>query len=129
MENESQKVDQRFDFLEKCVSKAFNVKSDRWQKCVATEELRQLIQDFLDKSEHKTLVISLNSAGQLTPALELSGTGKNKSVYFVKRCKTALSADKMKTQLFCGDMCHSPLEQFSVLVEKVSWLIRQLIIL
>uniref|UniRef100_A0A672SZQ6 Dynein axonemal heavy chain 17 n=1 Tax=Sinocyclocheilus grahami TaxID=75366 RepID=A0A672SZQ6_SINGR len=119
MENESHKVDQRFEFLEKCVSKAFNVKSDRWQKCVATEEQRQLIQDFLDKSEHKTLVISLNSSGQLIPALGLSGTGKNKSVYFVKLCKTALSADKMKTQLFCGDVCHSPLEQFSVLVEKV----------
>ncbi|XP_016382633.1 dynein axonemal heavy chain 9 [Sinocyclocheilus rhinocerous] len=119
MENESQKVDQRFEFLEKCVSKAFNVKSDRWQKCVATEEQRQLIQDFLDKSEHKTLVISLNSSGQLIPALGLSGTGKYKSVYFVKRCKTALSSDKMKTQLFCGDVCHSPLEQFSVLVEKV----------
>uniref|UniRef100_A0A672T1I3 Dynein axonemal heavy chain 17 n=1 Tax=Sinocyclocheilus grahami TaxID=75366 RepID=A0A672T1I3_SINGR len=113
MENESHKVDQRFEFLEKCVSKAFNVKSDRWQKCVATEEQRQLIQDFLDKSEHKTLVISLNSSGQLIPALGLSGTGKNKSVYFVKLCKTALSADKMKTQLFCGDVCHSPLEQFS----------------
>ncbi|KAL0180148.1 hypothetical protein M9458_025590, partial [Cirrhinus mrigala] len=102
-ENESLKVDQRFDFLEKCVSKAFN-------KCVATEEQRQLIQDFLDKSEHTILVVSLNSSGQLTPTLGLSGTGKNKSVYFVKRCKTALSADKMKAQLFCGDMCHSPLE-------------------
>ncbi|XP_026133128.1 dynein axonemal heavy chain 9 [Carassius auratus] len=118
-ENESTKVDQRFDFFEKCVSKAFNVKSDRWQKCVAAEEQRQLIQDFLEKSEHKTLVISLNSSGQLTPALGLSGTGRNKSVYFIKRRKTALSADKMKTELFCGDMCHSPLEQFSVFVEKV----------
>lgn len=125
-ENESQKVDQRFEFFEKRVSKAFNVKSDRWQKCVATEEQRQLIQDFLDKSEHKTLVISLNSSGQLIPALGLSAAGRNKSVYFIKRRKTALSADKIKTQLFCGDMCHSPLEQFSVLVEKVSrWPIRQ----
>ncbi|XP_056325895.1 dynein heavy chain 9, axonemal [Danio aesculapii] len=112
-------TDKRLDFLENCVLKALNVKPERWERCVSAEEQRRVIQEFLDQSEHSTLSVSVNSAGQLVPALGLSAAAKSKAVFFVKRGKGALTADKMKTQLFSGDMCYSPLEQFSVLVDKV----------
>ncbi|XP_077101765.1 dynein axonemal heavy chain 9 [Siphateles boraxobius] len=117
--NEQSKVDKRYGYLENCVLKTFNLKSDRWQKCLAVEEQREVIQDFLDKADQTTLVVSLNSSGQLIPNLGFSGRGKNKSVYFVKQSKTALSANTMKTHLTWGSLSHSPLEELSVLLEKL----------
>lgn len=118
--NEQSKVDERYEHLENCVLKTFNLKSDRWQKCLAVEEQRQVILDFLDKADQMSLVVSLGSSGQLIPNLGFSGRGKNKSVYFVKQSKTALSVNTMKTHLTWGSLSHSPLEELSVLLEKVS---------
>lgn len=118
--NEQSKVDERYGYLENCVLKTFHLKSDRWQKCLAVEEQREVIQDFLDKADQTTLVVSLGSSGQLIPNLGFSGRGKNKSVYFVKQSKTALSVNTMKTHLTWGSLSHSPLEELSVLLEKVS---------
>ncbi|XP_030631579.1 dynein axonemal heavy chain 9 isoform X2 [Chanos chanos] len=119
MDEDSPAVDKRFEFIEEYVLKTMKLKSDRWQKCIAMEEQKQVIQDFLDKSDQTTLVVSLNAAGQLIPSFGFSGTAKNKGVYFFKLCKTTLTPELMKSILIYGDMSYSPLEQFSALVEEV----------
>ncbi|KAL6475225.1 hypothetical protein MHYP_G00162650 [Metynnis hypsauchen] len=118
-EDESPAVDKRLGFLEEYVLKTMKLKSDRWQKCLAVEEHKQVIQDFLDKPDHTTLVVSLSAAGQLIPASGFAGTSKNKAVYFIKRSQTALSSDTMRATVLHGDMSSSALEQFSAFVEEV----------
>ncbi|MCJ8738378.1 hypothetical protein PDJAM_G00035190 [Pangasius djambal] len=117
--DESPAAEKRFNFIEDYVLKTLRLKKDHWQKCVAVEEQKQVIQDFLDKLDHTTLVVYLNTAGQLVPTNGFAGTSKNKAVYFIKQSQTALSFDTMKADLMYGDMSYSPLEQFSALVEEV----------
>uniref|UniRef100_A0A8B9JC40 Uncharacterized protein n=1 Tax=Astyanax mexicanus TaxID=7994 RepID=A0A8B9JC40_ASTMX len=92
-EEESSAGDQRLHFLQERVLKTLRLKPDRWQKCLAVEEQKQVIQDFLDKSDHTTLVISLTAAGQLIPAVDFAVSQKNKAVYFIKRGQTSLTPD------------------------------------
>lgn len=120
MEDDRPEADKRYDFIEDYVLKTLKLKGDRWQRCISVDEQKQVIQDFLDKSETTTLVVSLNAAGQLVPSVSFPSTAKNKAVYFVKRSKSALTVDTMKSQLFYGDLSYVPLEQFSALVEEVS---------
>uniref|UniRef100_A0A8B9HQL2 Dynein, axonemal, heavy chain 11 n=1 Tax=Astyanax mexicanus TaxID=7994 RepID=A0A8B9HQL2_ASTMX len=110
-EEESSAGDQRLHFLQERVLKTLRLKPDRWQKCLAVEEQKQVIQDFLDKSDHTTLVISLTAAGQLIPAVDFAVSQKNKAVYFIKRGQTSLTPDSVKTNVYFGTMCGPPLEQ------------------
>lgn len=112
--------DRRFEFIEKYVLKTLKLKQDRWQKCISIEDNKQVIQEFLDKSDLMTLVVSLNAAGLLLPTFGFPTTSKNKAVYFVKQSKTALTLDSMKSNLVYGDLSYAPLDQFSALVEEVS---------
>ncbi|XP_076856222.1 dynein axonemal heavy chain 9 [Brachyhypopomus gauderio] len=118
-EEDSPAVDKRFEFIEDYVLKTMKLKPDRWQKCLSVDDHKQVIQDFLDKSDYTTLVVSLNTAGQLIPSFGFAASSKNKSVYFIKRNQAALSPDTMKTNVLYGDMSYSPLEQFSAFVEEV----------
>lgn len=111
--------DRRFEFIEKYVLKTLKLKQDRWQKCISTDDNKQVIQEFLDKPDQMTLVVSLNAAGHLLPTIGFPATVKNKGVYFVKRSKTALTPDSMKSNLVYGDLSYAPLDQFSALVEEV----------
>lgn len=111
--------DRRFEFIEKYVLKTLKLKQDRWQKCISTDDNKQVIQEFLDKPDQMTLVVSLNAAGHLLPTVGFPATVKNKGVYFVKRSKTALTPDSMKSNLVYGDLSYAPLDQFSALVEEV----------
>lgn len=119
-DHDSQKVDKRFQYLENLVLTTFQLKPDSWQKCLAKEEQRQTIQDFLDKSEHTTLVVMLNSSGQLIPSLGFVETQRNRSIYFSKRAKKTLSFDTVRTDLICGSMMSSPLVHLSHVVNEVS---------
>uniref|UniRef100_A0A8B9HQW1 Dynein, axonemal, heavy chain 9 n=1 Tax=Astyanax mexicanus TaxID=7994 RepID=A0A8B9HQW1_ASTMX len=118
-EEESSAGDQRLHFLQERVLKTLRLKPDRWQKCLAVEEQKQVIQDFLDKSDHTTLVISLTAAGQLIPAVDFAVSQKNKAVYFIKRGQTSLTPDSVKTNVYFGTMCGPPLEQLPAFVEEV----------
>lgn len=118
-EKESSAGDQRLHFLQERVLKTLRLKPDRWQKCLAVEEQKQVIQDFLDKSEHTTLVIYLTAAGQLIPAADFAGSQKNKAVYFIKRGKTGLTPDSIKTNVYFGTLSGPPLEQLPAFVEEV----------
>uniref|UniRef100_W5L8L0 Dynein axonemal heavy chain 17 n=1 Tax=Astyanax mexicanus TaxID=7994 RepID=W5L8L0_ASTMX len=114
------RCDQRLHFLQERVLKTLRLKPDRWQKCLAVEEQKQVIQDFLDKSDHTTLVISLTAAGQLIPAVDFAVSQKNKAVYFIKRGQTSLTPDSVKTNVYFGTMCGPPLEQLPAFVEEVT---------
>lgn len=118
---ESPAEDKRLDFIADYVLRTLKLKQDKWQKCVSSEENRQTLQEFLDKAEHRTLVVAVTAAGLLQPAAAFSGASRNKAVYFVKRSKTVrLSPDSMRENLVCGDLSYAPLDQFSALVEEVS---------
>lgn len=112
--------EKRLEFIKDYVLKTLRLKKDQWQKCVAVEEHKQVIQDFLDKSDHTPFVVYLNTAGQLVPTNEFTWTSKNKAVYLMKHSQTAVSADTMRTDLRRGVMSCSALEQLSVFVETVS---------
>uniref|UniRef100_A0A7N8YQ50 Dynein, axonemal, heavy chain 9 n=1 Tax=Mastacembelus armatus TaxID=205130 RepID=A0A7N8YQ50_9TELE len=117
--DESPAEDKRLDFIADYVLRTLKVKQDKWQKCVSSEENRQVLQEFLDKSEPRALVVSLTAAGLLQPAAAFSGRSRNKAVYFVKRKNSALRPDTMRENLVYGDLSYAPLDQFSALVEEV----------
>ena len=61
------------------------VKADKWAKMVSQEECLSTVVDFLEKGEHRVLVVALTPAGQLQPALQFPSSTKTKAVYFVKK--------------------------------------------
>ncbi|XP_053544923.1 dynein axonemal heavy chain 9 [Bombina bombina] len=112
-------TDPRVQFLEDYVLKTMKLKSDRWQKCLSTEEHRGTIQGFVKRPEQMLLVVTLNAAGQLVPTSHFPTSNKNKAVFFLKRSSSSLSADSMRSSLMYGDLSYTPLEHFSALVEEV----------
>ncbi|XP_018428848.1 PREDICTED: dynein beta chain, ciliary-like [Nanorana parkeri] len=111
--------DKRLQFIEEYVLRALRLKPDRWQKCVSAEENVAALRQFLDKAECPALVVSLNAAGLLVPALAFPAAIKNKAVYFVKKSPGALSAELIRSSLTFGNLSYSPLDQLSALVEEV----------
>lgn len=117
---ESPAEDKRLDFIADYVLRTLKVKQDKWQKCVSSEDNRQVVQGFLDGAEHGTLMMTMSAAGHLLPAAAITAGSRNKAVYFVKHSKAPLSPDSMREKLVYGDLSYAPLNQFSVLVEEVS---------
>lgn len=119
-EQEPPAEDGRLDFIAGYVLRTLNVKPATWLRCVSSEDHRQLLQDFLDRAERRTLVVSVTAAGLLLPSAGFTDGAWNKAVYFVKRGRSALRLDSMKEDLVYGDLCPAVLDQFSALVEEVS---------
>lgn len=115
---ESTAVDSRLDFICDYVLKTLKLKQDKWEKLLSSEDNRQVLQNFLDRVENRTLVVSLTAAGllQSSPAFTAS---RNKAVYFLKRSRAALSPDSMKERLVYGELCSAVLDQFSTVAEEV----------
>nr|XP_033467962.1 dynein heavy chain 9, axonemal [Epinephelus lanceolatus] len=111
--------DARLDFIGDYVLRTFKLKQDKWQKCVSSEDNRQVLQEFLDSAERRTLVVSVSAAGLLQPAAGFTAGCKSKAVYFVKQSRTALRLESMKDNLVYGDLSYAPLDHFSALVEEV----------
>uniref|UniRef100_H2ZU70 Uncharacterized protein n=1 Tax=Latimeria chalumnae TaxID=7897 RepID=H2ZU70_LATCH len=109
----------RLHFLEAHVLKTLKLKADRWQKCLATEDYKASILEFLDRAEPGVLTVSLSPAGQLVPAADFPAGNKNKVVFFAKKRKEALSVESLRNNVVYGDLSYSPLEQFAALVEEV----------
>jgi hypothetical protein len=65
------------------------------------------------------LIIQLNPAGALVPFLEIPATKTTKASYFMKRYPTAVTEKNYRDVLIPGDMAPKPVEEFSILVEKV----------
>lgn len=112
--------DRRLYFIADYVLRTLKLKQDKWQKFLSSEENRQVLQDFVDKAERGTLVVSVTAAGLLQAAAAFTASSKNKAVYFVKRSKAALSPGCMKDTLVYGDLSSAPLDQFTGFIEEVS---------
>lgn len=117
---ESPADDKRLDFIADYVLRTLKLKRDKWQKCVSSEDNKQVLQEFLDGAGQRTLVVSVTAAGLLQAAAAFTAASRNKAVYFVKQSKAALSPDSMRDSLVYGDLSYTPLDQFSALVEEVS---------
>ena len=112
--------DPRFEYISEYVLKTFKLKPDKWSKLVGNEEYKQIVLDFFEKTDNSQLVIVLSSSGQLIPDYTFPNTGKNKTVYFLKReKKDPVSKDGYKGSLLFGDLSYTPLDQLSALVEEV----------
>ncbi|XP_059180294.1 dynein axonemal heavy chain 9-like [Centropristis striata] len=116
---ESPAEDRRLDFIADYVLRTLRVKQDKWLKCVSSEDHRQVLQEFLDQAEQRTLVVSLSPAGLLHTSAGFSASCRSKAVYFVKRSGTPLRPESMKEELVYGDLSYASLDQFSALVEEV----------
>ena len=112
--------DLRMTFLSDYVLKTLKQKSDRWAKMISVDESRQFITDFLDKPESLILVFYQNQTGQLTPSNDFPPSSKTKSVYFIKKERSSISSQNIKSILTFGDLSYIPLEQLSSLVDDVS---------
>ncbi|XP_066917361.1 dynein beta chain, ciliary-like [Clytia hemisphaerica] len=112
--------DPRFEYISEYVLKTFKLKPDKWSKLVGNEEYKQTVSDFFDKADNPQLVIVLSNAGQLVPEYSFPPTGKNKTIYFLKReKKDPITKDGYKGSLLFGDLSNTPLDQLSALVEEV----------
>ncbi|MEQ2304474.1 hypothetical protein AMECASPLE_027335, partial [Ameca splendens] len=119
MEESPTSEDKRLDFIADCVLRTLKLKPDRWEKCLSDEDNRQVLQDFLDTAEQRTLVVSMTAAGLLEPTTSFTASPKNQAVYFMKRDKAALIPKSIKESLVYGDLSSAPLDQFSALVGEV----------
>ncbi|XP_054619923.1 dynein axonemal heavy chain 9-like isoform X2 [Dunckerocampus dactyliophorus] len=112
--------DRRLDFIEDYVLRTLQVKHELWQKCVSCEENLRILQDFLDTPKQGSLVVSVTAAGLLQPAAGFTfQSTRTKAVYFLKTRNTALSPDRMRDSLVCGDLSYAPLDHLSALVDEV----------
>lgn len=111
-------VDSRLDFICDYVLKTLKLKQGKWEKLLFSEENRRVVQEFLDRVENRTLVVSMTTAGLLQPSTTFMASG-NKAVYFVKRSGAALNPDLMTEQLVYGEICPAVLNQFSTVVQQV----------
>lgn len=125
---ETQTTDKRFKFIETFVLRTLKLRNDRWQKCVAVEEQRQLIQEFLDKPENTRLIVYLSGAGQLVPTDEFVESLKNNAVFFFKKRQTAVSKDTIKKDLLYGNVSALVLKQFLKIMKEVSKVFKTLIV-
>lgn len=112
--------DRRLYFIADYVLRTLKLKEDKWQKFLSSEDNRQVLQDFVEKAERGTLVVSVTAAGLLQAAAAFTASFKSKAVYFVKRSKAALSPGCMKDTLVYGDLSVAPLDQFTGFIEEVS---------
>ncbi|KAK5876299.1 hypothetical protein CesoFtcFv8_025666 [Champsocephalus esox] len=115
--------DSRLAFIRDYVLRTLRLQPDRWHSCVSSEDNQRVLQDFLDRAEQRTLVVSVTVAGQLQPAAALpsspASSSRGRVVYFVKRSRSALPRDCMEESLLYGDLSHNALQHFSALVEEV----------
>ena len=111
--------DPRLKFIESYTIKTLKVKNDKWQKLISQDEMKQQIVDWVEKGDEVNLIMIVQSNGIPQPFYQFPDNLKSKSVYFVKKNKTALSKDNFRSQIIYGDLSNSPLEQLSALVDEV----------
>lgn len=115
---EASPADSRLNFLCDYVLKTLKLKQDKWDKLLSSQDHRQVLQDFLDRAENRTLVLSVSAAGLLQPCAAFRAPG-TKMVYFLKPSGAALCPGSMQERLVCGELGPAVLDQFSAVVQEV----------
>ncbi|XP_039201063.1 dynein heavy chain 17, axonemal isoform X2 [Crotalus tigris] len=114
-------ADKRLDFIENYCTLSLRVKPDKWSKFATSEETHTMLNEFYEKPDVTTLVITLNPTGQLIPCLGFPSTLKNKGIYFVKKKHENITKDNFLEALLVGDISPSPVEQMMAIVEEVAY--------
>jgi len=114
-------IDDRWNLLEKITLRNMNLKNDKWGKLASNEDLKPIIQGWLDKAEVTHLVMVLNIAGQIEPSYQFPASTKTKYMYFVKNENVAIpkSPEKFNAVVTVGAMAQLPLEQFSAVIDEI----------
>lgn len=79
-----------------------------------------MIMDFFTKPENNVLLITLTSAGMLTPSTTFPASSKTKSSYFIRRRPEPITAENIRQVIIFGDVSPKPIDDLAVLVEEVS---------
>uniref|UniRef100_A0A8C6XVP8 Dynein heavy chain tail domain-containing protein n=1 Tax=Naja naja TaxID=35670 RepID=A0A8C6XVP8_NAJNA len=108
-------ADKRLDFIENYCTLSLHVKPDKWSKFATSEETHTMLNEFYEKQDVTTLVITLNPTGQLVPCLGFPSILKNKGVYFVKKRHENITKDNFLEALLVGDISPSPVEMLPFL--------------
>ncbi|XP_037911922.1 dynein beta chain, ciliary-like [Hermetia illucens] len=116
----SLKVDTRLDFIMNYIMKTMRLKQEKWNKMMATEEMRELVMTFLDDPNQERLIFTVTAAGLLTPYFNFPEKPKSKVSYFIRReVPMEITNDNIRMDLLIGDVSPKPLEDLSVLVDNV----------
>lgn len=114
--------DSRVRFIADYVLKSLNLKGDKWSKMYSVEDNRVMLAEFFEKTELKSVFVLLTPAGSLQVQYECPSSVKNKGCYFTKKEGGNISkGSSLNKVLLYGDISYSPLEQFSVFVDEVSY--------
>ena len=112
--------DPRVEFVADYVLKTMKLKGDKWTKMYSVDENKQMFLDFFEKSDHPSLMVSLNSSGNLMVSFTWPSALKSKACYFVKKTKEAVQKDaSIRNVLFYGDLSYTPIDQLSAFVDEV----------
>ncbi|KAJ8349889.1 hypothetical protein SKAU_G00250190 [Synaphobranchus kaupii] len=113
-------VDERIDFLREQAFTCLRLKTDKWNRFIASEENQKVLLDFLDKGCCNCLVLFSGPGGTLhvvdgqTPV-----PWKTKLLCILKRGDRKVSKSNFRTELWLGEVSGHPLEHVPVLVSEV----------
>ena len=112
--------DPRIEFIADYVMKTMKIKADKWTKLYSLDENKQMFIDFYEKSDHQSLIVSQNTAGNLLVSFTWPSALKSKACYFVKRTKETIQKDAaIRRMLLFGDLSYTPIDQLSAFVDEV----------
>lgn len=111
--------DPRLEFLGGYIQKTLKLKSEKWTRLLATEDLRAQVLDWLDHPEPPVLIVMQNAAAQLLLATSFPVSLKSKATYFIKKKKQPVPKENIGENLVVGDMATKPIEQLASLVDEV----------
>ncbi|CAH8868903.1 unnamed protein product [Trichobilharzia szidati] len=112
--------DKRAEFIAEYVLTSHKLKSDKWMKLWNSEEMKQRIINFFEKSDITKLFINLTAAGTLTAENDFPVGSKSKTCFFMKKSKETIPKDGLLNKyIFYGDLSYSPLDHFSAFVDEV----------
>lgn len=121
MASELELNDKRGEFIADYVLKSLKQKSDKFLKLWSSDETKQLILDFFEKSDIQQLfVLQAAGGGALQIQYEFPTNLKSKACFFTKKSKESIARDAAFTKvLLFGDVSYTPLDQFSSFVDEV----------
>ncbi|XP_054832302.1 dynein axonemal heavy chain 9-like [Eublepharis macularius] len=116
--------DPRARLLGERVARSLRVESDRWARCAASPEARQLLNAFLDGDPaERLLLVALAAGGQLALVEQLppvAAAGRSgKGVFLLRTAPGPLGSPPAPGHLLCGDLSAAPLDHLATLVEEV----------
>ncbi|KAG5679915.1 hypothetical protein PVAND_009451 [Polypedilum vanderplanki] len=118
MTEERSKDDPRLELINLHIQKTFRIKSDKWQKLMASDE-RYIVFDWLNDPKKERLCFVLAPSGNLQPFANFPIGIKSKYCYFVRRATIQLTAENMRHSIIYGDMSPNPINDLSVILDEI----------